>query len=145
MFDRRPTHRSIGRLVKASSKRTSRDSVLGVSLASSSTTVQEPNSSTATLGNAPAAAATGGNVKLSHAQAELQACEAHLALKEQDLERVRVRAVMGGLKRRCKALVECGWIWGEKGKEALHALEMSALNANLNLNEDDKAPNGLGE
>ena len=109
--------------------------------------MQEPNSSTATLGGNAPAAATGGNVKLSHAQAELQACEAHLALKEQDLERVRVRALMGGLKRRCKALVECGWIWGEKGKEALHALEMSSLNLNpnLNLNQDDKAPNGLGE
>ncbi len=108
--------------------------------------MQEPNhSSTPTPGNppvaAPAAHAVGGNVKLSHAQAELQACEAHLALKEQDLERVRVRAVIGGLKRRCKALVECGWIWGEKGKEALHALETSSLN----LNEDDKAPNGLGK
>lgn len=106
--------------------------------------MQEPNASTATPGHAPAPApAVGGNVKLSHAQAELQACEAHLALKEQDLERVRVRAVIGGLKRRCKALVECGWIWGEKGKEALHALEMSSRN--LNLNEDDKTPNGLGK
>ena len=146
MFDRRP-HRSIGRLVKASSKRTSRDSVLGVSLSTSPTTVQEPNASTAMPANAPAPAPApapvGGNVKLSHAQAELQACEAHLALKEQDLERMRVRAVIGGLRRRCKALVECGWIWGEKGKEALHTLETSSRN--LNLNEDDKTPNGLGK
>jgi hypothetical protein len=130
--------RSIGRLVKASSKRTSRDSVLGVSLSSSSAIVQDPNSSATTLGNAPAG---GGNVKLSHAQGELQACEAHLALKEQDLERVRVRAVIGGLQRRCTALVECGWIWGEKGKEALRALETSSLN----VNEDEKAPNGISE
>jgi len=128
--------RSIGRLVKASSKRTSRDSVLGVSLSSSSTTMPDPSSSTAALGNAPAGG--GGSVKLSHAQAELQACEALLALKEQDLERVRVKAVIGGLKRRCKALVECGWMWGERGKEALRALETSSLN----VNEDEKAPNG---
>jgi multidrug resistance efflux pump len=87
--------------------------------------VQDPNSSVATLGQCTRPRG-GGNVKLSHAQAELQACEAHLALKEQDLERVRVRAVIGGLQRRCKALVECGWMWGEKGKEALRALETSA-------------------
>jgi hypothetical protein len=100
--------------------------------------VHDPSSSTATPGSAPA---SGGNVKLSHAQAELQACEAHLALKEQDLERVRVKAVIGGLKRRCMALVECGWIWGERGKEALRALDASSLN----INEVEKAPNGLGK
>lgn len=130
--------RSVGRLVKASSKRTSRDSVLGMSLSPPSTTVQDPNTSTATPGNTPAG---GGNVKLGHAQAELQACEAHLVLKEQELERVRVKAVIGGLRRRCTALVECGWIWGEKGKEALRTLETSSLN----LNDDEKLPKGLGE
>ena len=102
--------------------------------------MQDPNSSAATLGNLPPPV-TGGSVKLGQAQAELQACEAHLALKEQDLERVRVRAVIGGLQRRCKALVECGWMWGERGKEALRLLEMSSLNAN----EDEKAPNGISE
>ena len=130
--------RSVGRLVKASSKRTSRDSVLGMSLSPPSTTVQDPTSSTATPGNTPAG---GGNVKLSHAQAELQACETHLVLKEQELERVRVKAVIGGLKRRCTALVECGWIWGEKGKEALRTLETSSLY----LNDDEKPSKGLGE
>ena len=135
------THRcSIGRVVKASSKRTSRDSVLGMPLPSASSTVQDPNSSAATLGTASASAPAGGG-KLGAAQMELQACEAHLALKEQELEKIRVRAVIGGLQRRCKALVECGWMWGEKGKEALRALETSAHT----LNDDGRAPNGIGE
>lgn len=103
-----------------------------------SPTVQDPNSSVATLGNAPG---SGGSAKFSHAQAELQACEAHLAQAEQDLERVRVRAVIGGLRRRCKALVECGWMWGERGKEALRALETSAHGAI----EDERMSNGIGE
>jgi hypothetical protein len=124
-------------VVKASSKRSSRDSVLGITLSSPSTAVQDPNSSVATLGGGSA----GGSVKLSAAQTELQACEAHLALKEQELERVRVRAVIGGLQRRCKALVECGWMWGEKGKEALRALETAPHDAN----EEEKASNGIGE
>ena len=130
---------SIGRVVKASSKRTSRDSVLGMSLSSSASSMQDPNSSVATLGNQ---AAPGGasSIKLSMAQAELQACEAHLANKEQELEEVRVRAVVGGLHRRCKALVECGWMWGEKGKEALRVLETTQM-----INEDEKAPNGIRE
>ena len=133
---------SIGRVVKASSKRTSRDSVLGMSLSSSASSMQEPNSSVATLGNHAATAGAGGgsSIKLSMAQAELQACEAHLANKEEELERIRVSAVVGGLHRRCKALVECGWMWGEKGKEALRVLEMSQM-----INEDEKAPNGIRE
>jgi len=112
-----------------------------MSLSSASSTVQDPNSSVATLGGS--APAGGGSVKLGLAQAELQACEAHLALKEQDLEKIRVRAVIGGLQRRCKALVECGWMWGEKGKEALRVLETSSNSAN----DDERAPhaNGIGE
>lgn len=129
---------SIGRVVKASSKRTSRDSVLGVSLSS---TVQDPNSSVATLASAAPAPGGGASVKLGLAQGELQACEAHLAHKEQELEKIRVRAVIGGLQRRCKALVECGWMWGEKGKEALRALETSSHG----INDDERVPNGIGE
>jgi len=61
--------------------------------------------------------------KLSAAQAELQACEAHLAAKEKDLDERRITAVRRGLEARCKAMVECGWNWGEMGKEGLRALE----------------------
>lgn len=61
--------------------------------------------------------------KLGAAQAELQACEAHLAVKEKELDELRVSAVRRGLEVRCKAMVECGWNWGEMGKEGLRALE----------------------
>ena len=61
--------------------------------------------------------------KLSVAQAELQACEAHLAAKEQELNAFRTQTVRVGLEARCKAMVECGWKWGEMGKEGMRALE----------------------
>jgi len=64
--------------------------------------------------------------KLSAAQTELQACEQHLAMKERELENLRSSAIKTGLEARCKALVECGWTWGEMGKEGLRALESGA-------------------
>lgn len=64
-----------------------------------------------------------GPSKLANAQTELQACEAHLASKERELEFLRVNTMVGGLRSRCQALVECGWAWGEIGKDALRALE----------------------
>jgi hypothetical protein len=118
-------------------------SSLSISMAGTGAT-QDAHSSVASLGNnalAPANNNGNGNVKLSHAQTELQACEAHLAFKEQELERIRVEAVFGGLQRRCKALVGCGWMWGEKGKEALRALEASSHN----VHEEETRPSGIGE
>jgi hypothetical protein len=67
--------------------------------------------------------AGGSSSKLGAAQAELQACETHLATKEKELDERRVFAVRRGLEVRCKAMVECGWNWGEMGKEGLRALE----------------------
>lgn len=61
--------------------------------------------------------------KLSAAQSELQACEAQLAAKERQLEAAREEAVREGLRARCTAMVECGWAWGEMGKEGLRAIE----------------------
>lgn len=61
--------------------------------------------------------------KLNNAQAELQACEAHLANKERELDNLRASTVREGMSVRCKAMVECGWAWGEMGKEGLRALE----------------------
>ncbi|KAF8576735.1 hypothetical protein K439DRAFT_1418705 [Ramaria rubella] len=60
--------------------------------------------------------------KVTTAQAELQACEAHLADQERELERVRIHAISHGLKLRCDALVRCGWVWGEMGRRALSML-----------------------
>ena len=39
-----------------------------------------------------------------------------------------INVVIKGLKGRCKAMVECGWKWGEMGKEGTRALE--GLNMN---------------
>lgn len=61
--------------------------------------------------------------KLSAAQSELQACELHLASKERELANGRSAALREGLGARLKALVDCGWAWGELGKEGLRSLE----------------------
>jgi hypothetical protein len=69
--------------------------------------------------------------KLTAAQSQLQVCEAHLAVKEKELNELQISTVQCGLEARCKAMVECGWNWGEMGKEGLRALEgvdSSALN-----------------
>ncbi|KAG6901392.1 hypothetical protein C0995_012542 [Termitomyces sp. Mi166 len=62
--------------------------------------------------------------KLSAAQAELQACEVTLAQKERALQLGRIEALKQGLGMRCRALMECGWLWAEAGKEVLRALEV---------------------
>jgi len=61
--------------------------------------------------------------KLATAQAELQACESHLAKKEKELQVARTIALRDGLSIRCNALVECGMAWADAGKDALHAAE----------------------
>lgn len=66
------------------------------------------------------------NKKLQSAQAELQACEAHLALKERELDLKRSAAVKEGLNLRCRALVECGHRWINVGKEMGGALDFDS-------------------
>ncbi|KAK2464963.1 hypothetical protein APHAL10511_003039 [Amanita phalloides] len=68
-------------------------------------------------------ASINGYSKLTHAQSELQACEAHLAAKERELAIRRCAIVKAGLEDRFRAMVNCGWIWGQIGKEALATLE----------------------
>ncbi|KAK7047813.1 hypothetical protein VNI00_006141 [Paramarasmius palmivorus] len=72
-----------------------------------------------TYGSSPSffSGATNVNKKLQSAQAELQACEAHLALKEKELEVKRTTAVREGLRVRFRALADCGWRWTQVGKE----------------------------
>ncbi|KAJ4490797.1 hypothetical protein J3R30DRAFT_3400058 [Lentinula aciculospora] len=55
--------------------------------------------------------------KMQAAQAELQACEAHLAKKELELDGKRSSAMRDGLRVRFHALAQCGWRWTEIGKE----------------------------
>ncbi|KAG0698968.1 hypothetical protein DFH29DRAFT_1081521 [Suillus ampliporus] len=69
------------------------------------------------------------NTKLLQAQDELRACEARLATKELELEALRISIAREGLGARCRALVDCGWAWGEMVKEGLRALQsLSASN-----------------
>ncbi|KAF8907068.1 hypothetical protein CPB84DRAFT_1878705 [Gymnopilus junonius] len=71
----------------------------------------------------PLSASFSSSSKLAAAQSELQACENHLAAKERELAIKRCLTVRDGLGTRIRALIECGWVWGEVGKQALQALE----------------------
>ncbi|PPQ76376.1 hypothetical protein CVT24_008810, partial [Panaeolus cyanescens] len=63
------------------------------------------------------------STKLAAAQAELHACETHLAAKEHELAVRRCTALKEGLGARMRAMAECGWAWSEIGKEATRTLE----------------------
>ncbi|KAI0300629.1 hypothetical protein B0F90DRAFT_1629505 [Multifurca ochricompacta] len=106
----------VTRLIKLSkNQKPTRDSFIGTFGSSIGDLSQTSLNSFSSPGPSPS--------KLGAAQAELQACEAHLALKEKELDQLRASAVRRGLEARCKAMVECGWNWGEMGKEGLRALE----------------------
>ncbi|CDO76832.1 hypothetical protein BN946_scf185033.g29 [Trametes cinnabarina] len=100
----------VTRLIKASKQqKPNRDSVLSASPSGSTLSVTK---SEVHVGQ-----------KLSAAQAELQACEAQLAAKEQELNVFRIHTIKSGLQARCQAMVECGWAWGEMGKEGIRVLD----------------------
>ncbi|CCL98012.1 uncharacterized protein FIBRA_00005 [Fibroporia radiculosa] len=104
----------VTRLLKASKQqKPTRDSILS------------PSGSTSSLSFSKSEVTVGP--KLSAAQTELQACEAHLAMKEHELDNMRIAAIRTGLQERCRAMVECGWTWGELGKNGLRALDTSQL------------------
>lgn len=65
----------------------------------------------------PLSSSAKANKKLSSAQSELQACEAHLAEKERLLTVKREAVITEGLALRCQSLVECGRTWIEAGQE----------------------------
>ena len=100
-------HCSITRLLKISQKSKSPPPSLLHATPDSSSSVSFPSFSS----------------KITAAQTELQACESHLAENERELERHRIHAIRHGLKLRCEALVQCGWVWGEMGRRALSMLE----------------------
>lgn len=111
----------VTRLIKVSkSSKTTRDPRSSMILPSGSTSFTSLPSTNSTLHGS-------SNTKLLQAQEELRACEAHLATKELELEALRVSIAREGLGARCQALVDCGWTWGEMGKEGLRALQ--SLNA----------------
>ncbi|KAG2144360.1 uncharacterized protein EDB93DRAFT_1289320 [Suillus bovinus] len=111
----------VTRLIKVSkSSKTTRDPRLSLILPSGSTSFTSLPSTNSTLHGS-------SNTKVLQTQEELRACEAHLATKELELEALRVSIAREGLGARCRALVDCGWVWGEMGKEGLRALQ--TLNA----------------
>ncbi|KAI6018256.1 hypothetical protein PISMIDRAFT_115110, partial [Pisolithus microcarpus 441] len=69
--------------------------------------------------------------KLAHVQAELQACESHLADKERELAVRRIGVVREGLGARCRALIDCGWVWSKMGKQGLRALQSLSGNPGI--------------
>ncbi|KZO97415.1 hypothetical protein CALVIDRAFT_536426 [Calocera viscosa TUFC12733] len=85
----------VTRLIKASKLRPASTHGLGSLLTSSS-----PHSSALSLPS------PSDQPKLAHAQAELQACEQHLALRQRNLDEVTKAAVARGVMRRAAALDE---------------------------------------
>jgi len=61
--------------------------------------------------------------KLAMAQSELQACEAHLAQKEKELEMKRSTAVTQGMSYRVRALVDTGKVWADIGGQLMTLLQ----------------------
>ncbi|KAK7682034.1 hypothetical protein QCA50_014998 [Cerrena zonata] len=117
----------VTRLIKASkSQKSTRESILAASSSSSTLSVKHE----VQIGS-----------KLSAAQTELQACESHLAIKERQLDENRVSTIRTGLHLRCKAMVECGWAWGEMGKEGLRALDMFEFNTHQSNGQVYSNPN----
>lgn len=118
----------VTRLIKISkSSKTTRDPRSSLVLPSGSTSFTSLPSTNSTLHGS-------SNTKLLQAQEELRACENHLATKELELDALRVSIAREGLGARCQALIDCGWAWGEMGKEGLRALQ------SLNACSDGKVP-----
>ena len=50
-------------------------------------------------------------------------CETHLAAKERESAIKWCTSICAALGARIRALMNCGWVWSEVGKEALRVLE----------------------
>ena len=115
--------RSVTRLIKAS--KSTRDAHRSSRLVAPLTGLASASLSSLPSTNSTIAGSTGPastNARLAQAQAELQACEAHLVTKERELDARRISIARDGLGARCRALIDCGWVWGEMGKQGLKAL-----------------------
>ncbi|PBK68070.1 hypothetical protein ARMSODRAFT_937533 [Armillaria solidipes] len=119
----------VTRLIKASKSVTksssNRESLL-LSPTSSTLSLKSDESPSMSYTSSPTFLSLGANKKLQNAQAELQACEAHLAMKEKELDVKRFGAVRDGLAVRSKALTDCGWRWVEIGKQVDSVLNEGA-------------------
>ncbi|KAF8321203.1 hypothetical protein DL93DRAFT_2043966, partial [Clavulina sp. PMI_390] len=83
----------VTRLIKVSSKKPTRDSVMSIP--------GSPNASVLSLNLTP-------QQRLSAAQAELQGCEKLLSEKQRQLDQIRSIAIRDGLEQRCNALATLG-------------------------------------
>jgi len=101
----------VTRLIKASSKKPTRDSVL-----------YGPGSPTASVVSLGASGAPVQH-RMTAAQAELQGCERQLAEKQRQLDQIRSIAIRDGLEQRCNALAQLGVTLSEKGNEGVRALQ----------------------
>ncbi|KAK0437327.1 hypothetical protein EV421DRAFT_1828507 [Armillaria borealis] len=119
----------VTRLIKASKSVTksssNRESLL-LSPTSSTLSLKSDENPSMSYTSSPTFLSLGANKKLQNAQAELQACEAHLAMKEKELDVKRFGAVRDGLAVRSKALTDCGWRWVEIGKQVDSVLNEGA-------------------
>ncbi|KAA1470938.1 hypothetical protein DENSPDRAFT_798509, partial [Dentipellis sp. KUC8613] len=110
----------VTRLLKLSSSKKNRDSVV---ITPSLTTAPSASMSHSTLSLPSSSSSPTNSSKMTAAQAELQACETHLAMKERELDALRITALRDGLTDRCRAMIDCGWMWGEMGREGLRVLD----------------------
>ncbi|KAK0441205.1 uncharacterized protein EV420DRAFT_1580263 [Desarmillaria tabescens] len=128
----------VTRLIKASKSVTkssnNRESLLlsPTTKSSSTLSLKTDESPSMSYTSSPTFLSLGANKKLQNAQAELQACEAHLAMKEKELDVKRFGAVRDGLVVRSKALVDCGWRWIEIGKQVDSVLNEGAVRSSPN-------------
>ncbi|KAK0184369.1 hypothetical protein F5146DRAFT_1075385 [Armillaria mellea] len=121
----------VTRLIKAS-KSVTKSSIPNTK-SSSTLSLKSDESPSMSYTSSPTFLSLGANKKLQNAQAELQACEAHLAMKEKELDVKRFGAVRDGLAVRSKALADCGWRWVEIGKQVDSVLNEGAGSRFLRL------------
>lgn len=99
------------RLIKASSKKPTKDSVINGTTS--------PTASVVSLG----ASGQSTQHRMTAAQAELQGCEKQLAEKQRQLDQIRSIAIRDGLEQRCNALIRLGTTLSDKGNEGVRALQ----------------------
>ncbi|KDQ52489.1 hypothetical protein JAAARDRAFT_477170 [Jaapia argillacea MUCL 33604] len=113
----------VTRLLKASKpQKANRDSLINLGLSNIRASLSETSLSSPSHHPASSPSSSTQLTKLATAQAELQACEGHLARKELELEHLRSSIVRQGLEGRLRALIRCAEIWRVVGGEGLGVL-----------------------
>ncbi|KAF8329801.1 uncharacterized protein EI90DRAFT_3125065 [Cantharellus anzutake] len=103
----------VTRLIKASNKKPTRDSVIHS---------PSPTGSQVSLGTMGSNNKSAQQERLNSAQVELRACEAQLSHKQRELEQLRSLVIRDGLEARCMALIQLGSALSESGGQGIRAL-----------------------